>query len=108
MPTLQSVNRQQMNGVWLTLQHASKKHRKKYFPYIEKAVAKGDLSKEQLALMQDRMLMDEGKPQIYGSQVRNGKVYKLANPEKVNERRAEMGMKPIEDYMAQMGVEYPN
>ena len=33
--------------------------------------------------MKDRILMDEGKPQIYGSQIKNGKLYKLENPETV-------------------------
>jgi hypothetical protein len=43
---------------------------KKYFPQIEEAVKNGDLSKQQYALMKDRILMDEGKPQIYGSQIK--------------------------------------
>lgn len=39
------------------------------------------------------------KPQIYGSQIENGKLYKLENPENVNERRKETGMEPIDDYL---------
>ncbi len=42
--------------------------------------------------------MDKGNLQIYGSQIKNGKLYKLENPENVNKREKEMGMKPIEDY----------
>jgi hypothetical protein len=66
---------------------------------IEKAVKNGDLSKEQYALMKDRILMDEGKPQLFGSQIKNGKLYDLAEPETVNQRRQEMGLEPIEDYL---------
>ncbi len=106
MPTLKEVSQKEMNAIWLALQHSNKKIRKKYFPQIEKAVKNGDLSQQQYALMKDRMLMDEGKPQIYGSQIKDGKLYELENPETVNERRKKMGMKPIEDYLKYFNIEF--
>ena len=109
MPTLKEVNQEQMDAIWLVLQHSTKEIRKKYFPQIEKAVKNGDLSKQDYALMKDRILMDEGKPQIYGSQIENGKLYKLENPKTVNERRKEMGMEPIEDYLKRFNLQFnPN
>ena len=109
MPTLKEVGHRQMDAIWLGLQHSTKEIRRKYFPQIEKAVKNGDLSKQQYALMKDRILMDEGKPQIYGSQIENGKLYKLENPETVNERRKEMGMEPIEDYLKNFNIKFnPN
>lgn len=109
MPTLKEVGQRQMDAIWLGLQHSTKEIRKKYFPQVEKAVKNGDLSKEQYALMKDRMLMDEGKPQIYGSQIENGKLYKLENPKTVNERRKEMGMESIEDYLKRFNLTFnPN
>lgn len=109
MPTLKEVTQKHMNAIWLGLQHTDKKNRKKYFPKIEKAVENGDLSKQQYALMKDRVLMDEGKPQIYGSQIKNGKLYKLENPESVNERRKKMGMGTIEDYLKKFNIQFnPN
>ena len=109
MPTLNEVTQKHMNAIWLGLQHSNKKIRKKYFPQIEKAVENGDLSKQQYALMKDRILMDEGKPQIYGSQIKNGKLYKLENPETVNERRKKMGMGTIEDYLKLFDIQFnPN
>lgn len=110
MPTLKEVNQRQMDAIWLGLQHSTEeKIRKKYFPQIEKAVKNGDLSKGQYALMKDRILMDEGKPQIYGSQIKNGKLYKVENPATVNKRRKEMGMEPIEDYLKNFNIQFnPN
>ncbi len=109
MPTLNEVTQKHMTAIWLGLQHTTKKHRKKYFPQIEEAVKNGDLSKQQYALMKDRILMDEGKPQIYGSQIKNGKLYKLENPETVNERRKKMGMKTIENYLKYFDIQFnPN
>ena len=106
MPTLNEVNQEQMNAIWLGLQHTENKYRVKYFPLIEKAVKNGDLSKEQYALMKDRILMDEGKSQIFGSQIKNGKLYDLAEPETVNERRREMGLEPIEDYLKRFDITF--
>jgi len=106
MPTLNEVNQEQMNAIWLGLQHTENKYRVKYFPLIEKAVKNGDLSKEQYALMKDRILMDEGKPQIFGSQIINGKLYDLEAPETVNARRQEMGLEPIEDYLKRFDITF--
>ena len=109
MPTLKEANYKQMAAIWLGIQHSNKKIRKKYFPQIVEAVINGDLSKGQYALMKDRMLMDEGKPQIYGSQIKNGKLYKLENPETVNERRKKMGMETIENYLKRFNIQFnPN
>jgi hypothetical protein len=106
MPTINEVNQEQMDAIWLGLQHTENKYRIKYFPLIEKAVKNGDLSKEQYALMKDRILMDEGKPQIFGSQIKNGKLYDLEEPETVNERRQEMGLEPIEDYLKRFDITF--
>lgn len=106
MPTLNDVTQEQMNAIWLALQHTVNKYRIKYFPLIEKAVKNGDLSKQQYALMKDRMLMDEGKPQIFGSQIKNGKLYDLESPETVNDRRYEMGLESIEDYLKRFNISF--
>jgi len=109
MPTLNEVTQKHMTAIWVGLQHTNEKYRKKYFPMVEKAVENGDLSKEQYALMKDRILMEEGKPQIYGSQIKDDKLYKLENPETVNERRKEMGMGTIEDYLKNFNIQFnPN
>jgi hypothetical protein len=107
MPTLAEVTQEQMNAIWLGLQHNTEnKYRIKYFPLIEKAVQNGDLSKQQYALMKDRILMDESEPQLYGTQIKNGKLYDLASPETVNKRHEEMGLEPIEDYLGKLGIPY--
>lgn len=109
MPSLLEVSRKQMDAVWLALQHTKKKYRKKYFPLIEAAVKRGDLSKQKNALMKDHILMDEGKPQLYGSQIQDGKLYELEAPDGVNERRKEMEMAPIEEYLKKFNITYnPN
>lgn len=109
MPTLAEVTNQQLGAIWLVLQHSEHKYRKQYFPFIEEAMKRGDLKKSKYATMLDRILMDEGEPQLYGSQIQRGQLYQLAAPETINERRAEMGMEPIEDYLRHFNIKFtPN
>ena len=57
------------------------------------------------AMMEDRYLMNEGKPQIYGTQgmsyddERGSLIWPIENPETVNERRLKVGYdQTIEEY----------
>ena len=106
MPTAQSIDKKHIATIFLVLQHGDNYHRKKYFPLIEKAVENGDLQKSDYALMKDRILVSDGKPQIYGTQVISGttdsnklEVAEIEAPEYVDQRRAEMGLPPINDYL---------
>ena len=56
-------------------------------------------------------LMRNGKKQIYGSQIVRGedgewKLYPVQDPETINERRAAMGLRPIEEYLANWDLEF--
>lgn len=72
---------------------------------LEKSAENGDLQKTDIAMMKDRILMDDGKPQIYGTQISMNQetgeweLYNLENPEYVNQRRKEIGFSPIEEYL---------
>ncbi|SHN12612.1 DUF6624 domain-containing protein [Mucilaginibacter sp. OK098] len=96
-----------MNGsqaLFLVIQHANLATQQKYLPMIRTAVKDGKTLSSNLALLEDRVNMREGKNQIYGSQVfRNkstGKMcfYPIADPDHVDERRKTMGLQPIADY----------
>lgn len=111
MPTLNNVTEHQMMGLWLVFQHTHHNIRKKYFPLFVKSAEKGDLEMSQIALMEDRILMKEGKPQKYGSQVQQGcttdwELYNLANPETVDKRRLKMGMIPLKEYLLDFGISF--
>ena len=112
MPTLNNVDNKQMSAIWLVFQHADNYHRKKYLPLLKKSAENGDLRKSQLALMEDRTLMMDRKPQIYGSQVTkdsetgNWKIYNLENPESVDERRLTVGLGPLKDYVKRWNIDF--
>ena len=97
---------------WTIIQHAPLETERKYLPLFQKAAARGDIAPWQVATMEDRIAMFEGRPQKYGSQLvvaddGTQTVYQLLNPKKVDEWRREKGMGPLADYLKSMGVKMP-
>lgn len=61
----------------------------------------------QAAMLEDRIRMFEGRPQIYGSQFQpdeNGKTvpYPIENPGQVDERRRAVGLPPLQEKWAEL------
>lgn len=111
MPTPDNSGYEGPNTIWLVIQHASPDKRKKYFSDLLASSKKGHIDRQSIALMQDRMLMDDGQPQLYGSQVSmtdNGayELYDLRDPETVDSRRAMMGMPPLKEYLMHFDLEF--
>lgn len=106
MPTLSEVSDTQMSGIWLVLQHAPPKYQSKYIPLLKESAIKGDIELSVIALMKDRALMYEGKQQKFGSQIQNGKLYNLFEPEYVDQRREEIGMENLKDYLKRFDIEF--
>lgn len=81
-------------------------------PLLTESVLSGESKGSHLALLEDRIQMRNGKPQTYGSQIVNDKetgkqiVYEVWEPEYVNQRRKEVGLGPIEDYIKRWGIEW--
>ncbi|WP_034259142.1 BT_3928 family protein [Aequorivita capsosiphonis] len=89
---------------WNVLQHNPDKI-PLYLPLVKKAATDGEIPKTSAAMMEDRYLMMEGKPQVYGTQgmsyddERGSFIWPIENAEAVNERRAEAGFEDtIEEY----------
>lgn len=94
--------------LWLVLQHADLPVQERYLPEMRLAVAEGKAQASHLAYLVDRIEMRNGRPQIYGSQVlmKDGQAAfaPIRDEEQVNERRAAMGLGPLEDYAGQFGI----
>ncbi len=108
-PTGQKVGKKGILTIFLVIQHAHNSLREKYFSQFKKAAERKDLSLSNLATMEDRILVDQGKKQLYGTQLfkmhsDSLKLYPILDPENVNERRAKVGMGPIEEYLEQFGI----
>jgi hypothetical protein len=57
-------------AAWTLLQHSSLDVLKRYLPVMEAAVAAGELDHGLLATTIDRVRVNEGQPQVYGTQFR--------------------------------------
>jgi hypothetical protein len=99
-------------AAFLIIQHAAYEYQKKYFPLMNEAMKKGEIEPRHLALLEDRILMREGKKQIYGSQLtRNeatGKfeLWPIEDEENLDKRRSSVGLDPIADYVKNFGITY--
>lgn len=106
-PTKQLVGRDAMQCVFLIIQHADAdaKWQKEQLPNIESAVKNGDVEGERFAYLYDRVRVNGGEKQLYGTQFKNvdpiHKRVELAETDDVENldlRRMEFGMMPIQMY----------
>lgn len=98
------VGAEASGAIFLVIQHADLPVQKKYLPMMRAAVADGKLRPASLALLEDRIATREGRPQLYGSQLRGDaggrmRVMPIADPEHVDERRAALGLPPMAEYV---------
>jgi len=106
-PTISMVGYEAQDYAWLLAQHAPKDRLKRWLPLMQAAYDRHELLPKQLALSIDRVLVDDGKPQRYGSQFQTNEdghtfMLPLEDPEHVNARRRAMGLDSIERYSAAM------
>jgi len=90
---------------WYVLQHSNKIS--EYLPIIKKAGEEGEIPMNLVAMMEDRYLMNEGMPQVYGTQGRMDDskeyIWPIDDPENVNTRREQAGFDTtIEEYAKQL------
>ena len=101
--TYSDVGRDGAGAAWLILQHAiADPAFQRQCLDLMKGLPKDEVSQQDLAHLTDRVLLAEGKPQIYGSQfvVRDGEwvPLNLHDEENVDARRAEVGLPPMDEY----------
>jgi len=91
--------------VFMVIQHANLDQQERYLPLMRKAVKEGKALSSQLALLEDRVALLHHQKQRYGSQVawdmkRNSySLLPLEDPQHVDERRREVGLRPLKDYL---------
>lgn len=106
------VGQQGASTIFLVIQHSDSLTQLKYVPKMREAVKNGKAQPQNLALLEDRILTNQGKPQIYGSQVRlnektgKNEFFPIMDEPNVNKRRASVGLQPLEDYAKLFQFEY--
>ena len=108
-PTIDLVGHDGAQAAWVIAQHSDldKPFQKEALVLMKAAVDIGQADGSEYAYLQDRVLVGDGQPQIYGTQV--GCVDGLpvaatpiVDPDTVDERRAAFGMQSLADYYAEM------
>lgn len=100
----QKVGFQGSQTLFLVIQHADLTTQEQYLPMIRTAEKNGEILSSNLALLEDRINMRQGKKQRYGSQTFYDKksdktyFYPIEDPDRLDERRKSMGLGPIKDY----------
>lgn len=95
-------------AAFLLVQHAEHEFQKQMLPLVEKAYRQKKLQGQDYALLLDRVLVAEGKPQVYGTQAKRFDQWKNEEPvfdpiedeANVDKRRAEVGLFSMAEYRA--------
>ena len=110
-PSKKMVGSDAMNGIFLMIQHSDgdKVWQKSQLSNIERAVKSGDMDGQSYAYLYDRIKINSGEKQLYGTQFAKvdpiNKIAELAateDLENLDTRRMKIGMMPIETYRAFM------
>jgi flagellar basal body rod protein FlgC len=111
-PETDKIGRKGSQTIFLVIQHAPLPMQEKYLPLMRDAVKKGNVDVSSLALLEDRVALRKGGLQKYGSQIgfddetNESYVLPLEDPERVNERRASVGLGTIEEYVSRWKIKW--
>lgn len=101
-------------AAWLILQHAISEPelQRSCVCVLQAAVEAGNVPPWQLAYLEDRIAYFEGRPQKYGTQFdHDGEGYlapwTLLDPARVNDRRASVGLGPLEEHLVPREKQQP-
>ena len=116
-PNPDLVGEDGQDAAFLIVQHAEYEFQKEMLPLVEAAYKAGTLAGQFYALLLDRVLVREGKPQVYGTQAKSADMWKNHEPvfepiedeANVDKRRAEVGLPSLAEYRSLLKQMYfPN
>jgi hypothetical protein len=106
-PTISMVGKDGSQAAWLLVQHADENltFQKRVLKLMLEADKKNDVNKDNLAYLIDRVRVNSGKPQIYGTQYKeeNGKIVSkpIEDEKNVDKRRKSVGLQPLSVYISE-------
>lgn len=110
-PTAERVGEEAASAAWLIAQHADRQLdvQRRALHLMRQAVSAGSASPRELAFLHDRTLVNEGREQVYGTQIAGVKdgapvPWPCVEPERMDELRAEVGIEPFDEYVAKFAL----
>ena len=103
-PRRSEVGLEASEAAQLLVQHFDLESQKYLLPSLKEAVLAGEADASSMAMLEDDILVAEGKDQIYGTEIVNTPeggfmLYPVHEPGSLNERRLEVGLPTIEEYI---------
>ena len=104
-PTYDMVGTEASHAAWLIVQHSDRdvKFQKKCLALMEPLVEKNQVGKSDFAYLWDRVAVNGGKEQRYGTQIekKDGKWQPkpVEDPDNLDKRRSSVGLMPMSDYL---------
>ncbi len=85
-------------SAFIVIQHAPLDYQLKYFERVAAANKRGEIPSDKFAWLVDRVLVEQGKPQLYGTEFDYGsnELAPIADPANLDRRRKTMGLPPME------------
>lgn len=109
-PTLSKVGPEASNAAWLLAQHAPDLQFMERCLELMESLAKNEVRPANVAYLKDRVLTLNGRPQLYGTQFQGTgddmKVCPIENPDRVEERRASVGLGTLAENEARVREVY--
>jgi len=110
-PTIALVGAEASQAAWLIAQHAPDLELMERCLELMRRLPANSVHPANMAYLEDRVLMRHDEPQVYGAQFLGSgddlHVYPIQDPERVDERRASVGLEPFAEYEAQIRVRLP-
>ncbi|MFD5893358.1 DUF6624 domain-containing protein [Streptomyces sp. NPDC060366] len=110
-PTAELVGEEAARAAWLVAQHADRQLdvQRRALKQLERAVSAGSAAPRELAFLRDRTLVNDGRKQIYGTQIAGVKdgspiPWPCEEPGRMDELRAEAGIEPFDEYVAKFAT----
>lgn len=107
-PRLSDVGEEAATGAWVLAQHADMQpeSQRMFHEAMAEALEAGEASPRLFGYLEDRVRVNSGRPQLYGTQFLEDasgmRPRPIESPNRLAERRADVGMDPFEEYEATM------
>lgn len=101
-PTVSKVGERGSTDAWMIAQHADLE------PSFQEECLNlmkenaGDVETKLVGYLEDRVRMNTGRPQLYGTQFPGSEPHPIEDPEHLDQRRKAMGMEPFSEYAERM------
>lgn len=111
-PGVSLVGEEGSRAAFLVLQHGDVDTQERYLPRVKQAAEAREIAPALAAMLEDRVLMQRGREQIYGTQLRvdpatrRMSLWPVRDEAGVDQRRASVGLDSLAEYLAHFGIVY--